>query len=147
MPDWRKAQLHMAAAFGRFFPFLNDTKTLLPDYGQSLLDEGWEFDLALKPLAGFPVYYGWLGAIADAHAKVHAGLDVRCPVISMHSDEADQVLDWRHIARWSRSLGPEATVLAFPGGLHDLTLSRPEIREEVFRQFFSWAERAAMSPA
>ena len=29
----------------------------------------------------------------------------------------------------------------------DLTLSRPEIREEVFRQLFAWAERSVMSPA
>ena len=65
----------------------------------------------------------------------------------MHSDATDVVLDWRHIARWSRSLGPDVTVLAFPGGMHDLTLSRPEIREEVFRQLFSWAERAVALPA
>jgi alpha-beta hydrolase superfamily lysophospholipase len=147
LPDWRRTQVHMAAALGRFFPFLNDPKALLPHYTQALLDQGWEFDTALKPVPGYPVYYGWLGAIADAHARVHRGLDVRCPVLAMHSDEADIVLDWRHIARWSRSLGPDVTVLAFPGGMHDLTLSRPEIREEVFRQLFSWVERAVMSPA
>ena len=145
LPDWRKTQLLMAAALGRFFPFLSDTKTLLPDYGRSLLDAGWEFDLALKPLEGFPVYYGWLGAIADAHAKVHRGLEIRCPVLSMHSDEADIVLNWRDISRWSRSLGPDVSVLAFPGAMHDLTLSRPEIREEVFRQLFAWAERVALA--
>jgi alpha-beta hydrolase superfamily lysophospholipase len=38
-------------------------------------------------------------------------------------------------------------VLAFPGAMHDLTLSAPEIREELFRQLFAWAERAVMSPA
>ena len=27
------------------------------------------------------------------------------------------------------------------GGVHDLVLSRPQIREEVFRQLFAWAER------
>jgi alpha-beta hydrolase superfamily lysophospholipase len=61
----------------------------------------------------------------------------------MHSDEADIVLDWRHIARWSRGLGPDVRVLAFPGAVHDLVLSRREIREEVFRQLFAWAERVA----
>ena len=65
----------------------------------------------------------------------------------MHSDEADIVLDWRHISRWSRSLGPDVTVLSFPGAMHDVTLSDPEIREEVFRQLFAWAERVVMSPA
>jgi alpha-beta hydrolase superfamily lysophospholipase len=74
---------------------------------------------------------------------VHAGLAIGCPVLSMHSDEADIVLNWRHIARGSRSLGPRVTVLGFPGALHDLVLSRAEIREEVFRQLFAWAESAA----
>ena len=63
-------------------------------------------------------------AIFAAHAKVHAGLKLDIPVLSMHSDEADIVLDWKQIARWSRTLGPNVTVLQFPGGLHDLVLSR-----------------------
>jgi alpha-beta hydrolase superfamily lysophospholipase len=72
---------------------------------------------------------------------------LRCPVLAMHSDEADIVLDWRHIARWSRTLGPDVTVLPLPGAMHDVSLSRPEIRDEMFRQLFSWAERTVMSPA
>jgi alpha-beta hydrolase superfamily lysophospholipase len=139
LPDWKKAQLHLAAAWGRFSPFLKDERSLREDYVGSLLDAQWEFDLRLKPLRGFPVYFGWLGAITDAHARVRRGLGLECPVLSMHSDEADIVLDWRDIARWSRTLGSRVTVLAFPGGVHDLVLSRPHIREEVFRQLFSWA--------
>jgi alpha-beta hydrolase superfamily lysophospholipase len=142
LPDWKLAQLHVGAAIGRYFPFLKDESTLRPDYVNSLLDEQWTFDLQLKPPYGFPVYYGWLGAITDAHARVHRGLKIACPVLSMHSDEADIVLDWRDIAKWSRMLGERVTVLAFPGAMHDLVLSRPHIREEVFRQLFAWAERA-----
>jgi alpha-beta hydrolase superfamily lysophospholipase len=142
LPAWKVTQLHLAATLGRFYPFLKDEKVLREDYVRSLLDEGWEFDLALKPPLGFGVYYGWLGAMIDAHARVHRGLAIGCPVLSMHSDEADIVLDWRHIARWSRTLGEDVTVMAFPGAVHDLVLSRPHIREEVFRQLFAWAERA-----
>lgn len=142
LPAWKMTQLHVAAALGRFYPFLRDDKTLREDYVRSLLDEGWEFDLELKPPLGFGVYYGWVGAMNDAHARVHRGLAVGCPVLSMHSDEADIVLDWRHIAKWSRMLGPRVTVMAFPGAMHDLVLSRAHIREEVFRQLFAWAERA-----
>ena len=140
LPSWKLPSLHVAAAMGRYLPFLSEQGTLRPEYVESLL-EHWEFDLRLKPVRGFPVYYGWIGAIADAHAKVHRGLAVGCPVLSMHSDEADIVLDWRDIARWSLGLGERVLVLAFPGALHDLTLSRPEIREEVFRQLFAWAAR------
>ena len=143
LPAWRITQMHLAAALGRFYPFIKDEKVLREDYVRSLLDEGWEFDLTLKPPLGFGVYYGWLGAMTDAHARVHRGLAIECPVLSMHSDDSDIVLDWRHIARWSRTLGEDITVMAFPGALHDLVLSRPQIREEVFRQLFAWAERAA----
>ena len=142
LPAWKVTQLHVAAALGRFYPFLRDDKTLRGDYVRSLLDEGWEFDLELKPPLGFGVYYGWLGAMTDAHARVHRGLAIACPVLSTHSDEADIVLDWRHIAKWSRMLGEQVTVMAFPGAMHDLVLSRPHIREELFRQLFAWAERA-----
>jgi alpha-beta hydrolase superfamily lysophospholipase len=85
------------------------------------------------------MYCGWVGAILAAQARVHAGLEIACPVLTMHSDEADIVLDWRHMAKWGRTLGPRASVQAFPGGLHDLVLSRREVRDAVFHAVFSWA--------
>lgn len=140
LPEWRKVQLHVAAAIGRYCPFLNEAKALRPDYTRALRAE-WEFDSSLKPDYGFPLYYGWFGAISDAFARVHQGLAIECPVLAMHSDQADIVLDWRHIARWSRSLGSNVTVLSFPGGWHDLVLSPGRIRDEVFSALFAWAER------
>jgi alpha-beta hydrolase superfamily lysophospholipase len=141
-PGWRRPRLYLAAAAGRLFPFISNPDPFQPDYVRALCEE-WEFDLRLKPLRGFPVYYGWIGAIADAHARVHSGLVIGCPVLSMHSDDADIILDWRGIARCSRTLGPRVTVLAFPGGWHDLVLSPRAIREAVFSALFAWAERAS----
>jgi alpha-beta hydrolase superfamily lysophospholipase len=125
---------------------MNNPKAVLPAYVRSLhrnWQGEWDFDLTLKPLMGFPAYFGWVNGIFRAQARVHAGLGLDCPVLSMHSDEADIVLDWKDIARWSRTLGPDVTLLSFPGGLHDLVLSRREIRDEVFRQLFAWAARSA----
>jgi alpha-beta hydrolase superfamily lysophospholipase len=145
--DWReshKGKLRIAQMLGWFYPFLNDPKAVLPEYVRSLhrnWEGEWEFDLTLKPLMGFPAYFGWVRAIFAAHAKAHAGLQLPIPVLSMHSDEADIVLAWKSIARWSRTLGTNVTVLSFPGALHDLVLSRREIREAVFSQLFAWAAR------
>jgi alpha-beta hydrolase superfamily lysophospholipase len=147
--DWRaqgaaRRKLRVAALLGRWFPYLNNPRALLPAYVRSLhrdWDGEWDFNLELKPLHGFPAYFGWVRAIFQAHARVQGGLGLRLPVLAMHSDEADMVLDWRQVARWSRTLGSSVTVLPFPGGLHDLVLSRREIRDEVFSQLFSWAER------
>ena len=142
--DWREshhAKLRIAALMGTFFPFMNDPKAVLPAYVRSIHRNWhgeWDFDLTLKPLNGFPACFGWVKAIFAAHAKVHAGLKLDIPVFSMCSDEADIVLDWKQVSRWSHTLGTNVTVRQFPGGLHDLVLSRSEIREEVFRQLFSW---------
>ena len=141
----RKLNLKIARVLGKFVPFAKNTRAILPAYVRSLhrnWSGEWDFDLALKPLYGFPAYFGWVRAIFAAHAKVHAGLALRIPVLSMHSDEADIVLDWKDIARWSRTLGNNVSVLSFPGGLHDLVLSRSEIREAVFNQLFAWAARS-----
>jgi len=145
--DWRGerlAKLRVARFLGQWLPFLNNPRAVSPAYVRSLHQNWqgeWNFDLALKPLMGFPAYFGWVRAIFAAHAEVHAGLALDCPVLSMHSDEADMVLDWRQVARWSRTLGERVSVLAFPGGLHDLVLSRAEVREDVFSQLFAWAAR------
>jgi alpha-beta hydrolase superfamily lysophospholipase len=144
--DWkesRKGKLRIARMLGWFSPFMNDPKAVLPAYVRSIhknWDGEWDFDLSLKPLMGFPAYFGWVRAIFAAHEKVHAGLRLEIPVLSMHSDEGDIVLDWRQVASWSRTLGSKVSVLSFPGGLHDLVLSRREIREEVFRQLFAWEQ-------
>ena len=139
----RRLKLALGIALGRLFPFLSDPRAVNPAYVKSLHRDyrgEWDFDLALKPVEGFPAFYGWLAAIRDGHAKVHAGLSLPCPVLSMHSDEADIILDWRQVARWSRTLGARVSVLQFPGGLHDLVLSRAEIRDEVYRQLFEWMD-------
>jgi len=144
VPPFRRAQLGVAALVGQAFPYLNDPKGLRRAYGRSLHREfggEWDYELRLKPIKGFPVYFGWVGAVLAGHHRVHAGLDIDCPVLTTHSDEADIVLDWRHIAKWGRTLGPRATVLQFPGGFHDLVLSPREVREAVFNALFAWAAR------
>ena len=76
--------------------------------------------------------------LADDVRRLNA---LACPVLAMHSDEADIILDWKQVSRWSHTLGSKVSVRQFPGGLHDLVLSRREVRDEVFTQLFAWAER------
>jgi alpha-beta hydrolase superfamily lysophospholipase len=140
----QRAQIRFAAALGLAFPFLSSRNAVRPEYVRGLHRDysgEWEFDLDLKPADGYPAFFGWLAAIQRGHAEVQAGLAVERPVLAMHSDEADIILDWRHIARYSRTLGPDVTVLAFPGAVHDLVLSRAEVREAVFSGLFAWAAR------
>ena len=142
MPNaWWRFKLRLAAALGRHFPYVATRRPVLTGYTRAMHAE-WNFDTRLKQLDGLPVYYGWIRAICRGQDRVKRGVDIACPVLAMHSDEADVVLDWREIARWSRTLGPRATVLQFPGAVHDLVLSPPAVREAVFEALFAWAERA-----
>lgn len=126
-------------------------------YGESLHTSGtgeWEFDVALKPLAGFPVTVGWLNAVRRGHARLHRGLDVGVPSLVLRSDRtyysrrysertdrADTVLDVRQIARWAGCLGDETTVVPIPGARHDIFLSVPEVRKHAYEVLGDWLER------
>jgi alpha-beta hydrolase superfamily lysophospholipase len=140
-PASRRRQLTIACTLGRFLPYLNNPKALTPAYPKSLHKDyagEWNFDLRCKPIEGFPAYFGWLRAVRAGHRRVQAKLDIRCPVLSMHSDESDIVLDWHHVARYSPRLGRNVEVVQFPGALHDLTLSRAAVRAQVFGRMLGW---------
>ncbi|WP_422754941.1 alpha/beta hydrolase [Micromonospora sp. WMMD708] len=125
-------------------------------YGESLHADHrgeWTYDLAWKPLAGFPVRAGWLAAIRSAQRQLRAGLDIPVPVLVACSTRsfrgtrwhdsaalADAVLDVEHMVRWAPRLGRHVTVARFDGGKHDLVLSGPAVRERVFTEVGRWAD-------
>ncbi|SDS84083.1 Lysophospholipase, alpha-beta hydrolase superfamily [Nocardioides scoriae] len=123
-------------------------------YGDSLhvSREGeWNYDLALRPLDGFPVTVGWLNAVRRGHAQLHRGLDVGVPSLvlrsdkthyarehSERSDRADTVLDVKQIARWTGCLGGETTVVPVTDARHDVFLSLPDPRRDAYRHLDEW---------
>jgi alpha-beta hydrolase superfamily lysophospholipase len=115
----------------------------------------WDFDLAWKPADSYPVRAGWLRAIRVGHRTVHRGIDVGAPVLTVcsarslvpqkWSDEAtcaDTVLDVKQIAKWSHQLGPSVTVIRVEDALHDVFLSRKDVRDTAFAQVARWLDYA-----
>jgi alpha-beta hydrolase superfamily lysophospholipase len=129
-------------------------------YGESIhvsVSGEWEFDLAWKPLAGFPVTYGWLNAIRRGHARLHRGLDVGVPSLILRSERthfaktytaedarADTVLDVRQIARWAGCLGGETTIVPIRDARHDVFLSLPEVRKQAYDRLDAWLRDHAL---
>lgn len=125
-------------------------------YGRTLHVSGtgdWDFDLDLKPLAGFPVTIGWLNAVRRGHARLHRGLDIGVPSLVLRSsrshfsadyspvsDRADTVLDVRQIARWAGCLGAETTVVPIQDARHDVFLSLPGPREQAYAVLAAWLD-------
>ncbi len=149
--------LTLIAPFGRFRPYLPVSAGVSPAYVHSIHRDfhgEWHFDLRLKPVAGFPTYLGWVRAILGARARLRRGLHISAPVLLMHSARSIQVSEWSpdvhgadavlnvaHMIRDSVHLGPNVTLVEIEGGMHDLVLSRPGVREHVFAEMFSWLDR------
>ncbi|MCB2407447.1 alpha/beta hydrolase [Hymenobacter lucidus] len=150
----RRLGVPLAARLGRYAPDFRIPANLPTEYGQSLHQRyqgEWDYHLPWKPIEVFPVNMGWLRAIHAGHRRIARGLSISKPVLVMHSDktvrhagrreeyaEADGVLNVRHIRELSPRLGPNVTVVAIPGGIHDLVLSRPAVRAVVYRELFQW---------
>ena len=154
-PVWlRTAGTTVVRRIGSRQPMREIPREISTVYGESLHRDyagEWDYDLALKTLESWPVYAGWLRAIRDAHAEVHRGLEILCPVLVLSSgatvdarelsDEVhanDIVLDVAQIRRWSTSLGRHVTYVAVDGAIHDVFLSRPEARARAYDEMGRW---------
>jgi alpha-beta hydrolase superfamily lysophospholipase len=118
-------------------------------YARSLhheYDGEWTFDLAWKPLQSWPVYAGWIRAIRTGQARVALGIEVPAPVLVLTSARSgrptsmedpdvfttDIVLDVEQIRRRAPMLGRHVTLARVEGAMHDVILSRPEVRKIAF---------------
>ena len=61
------------------------------------------------------------------------------------SRHADTIIDADATARRSVLLGDLVTVARFRGGVHDLTLSEPPVREQVFSAMRRWLAAYVLS--
>jgi alpha-beta hydrolase superfamily lysophospholipase len=152
----KEGLLPLVSVAGLPFPRMKAAPGLSPVYGLSLHQQyhgEWDYNLAWKPLNGFPVRAGWVRAIHRAHQRVEAGLHIDCPVLVMVSEESskpaqwdekarrtDTVLDVRDIARVSDCLGDRVTKIRIAGGLHDLVLSQAAVRQHVYDELFRWLD-------
>ncbi|PDW02928.1 alpha/beta hydrolase [Candidatus Viridilinea mediisalina] len=113
----------------------------------------WNFDLNLKPLMGWPAYAGWFRAIRRAQRQLQAGFGISCPILLMHAARShrgklwsdaftcsDSVLNIQHMLQYGPSLGRNVKLCAIEGGMHDLVLSAPPARAQVFAELFAWLD-------
>lgn len=140
--------------FGARRPMREVPRTVSGFYARSLHrdHEGeWDFNLAWKPVESWPVYAGWLRAVRNGHAELHAGLDVGCPALVLSSGATkypaemgpdvhghDVVLEVPQIRRWASMLGFHVTYVAVPGARHDVVLSLPGPRARAYDEMQRW---------
>lgn len=127
---------------------------LSPVYVQSIhkdFEGEWNFNLKWKYTQGFPTYFKWVLAIDEAHERLRKHSNIQVPVLVMHSsgstklskfsEEAmrkDIVLDVEDIKQRGAKLGTQVTLLEVENAMHDIFLSKEEVRESAFERMFEW---------
>ena len=145
--------LTVSELIGTVSAYANVKKALSPAYAQSLHKDfhgEWDFDLNWKPIEGFPAYFRWTSSIIKAQKKLKAP-EIKVPILVMHAEvsknikvyreeakTADIVLNVDDIKSIGAQLGEDVTLVSIENGLHDLFLSKPEVREMAFNKMFSW---------
>jgi len=151
----------LARTVGLTFPHYDRRSTVPLWYARALLRKSdacpdchgrWEFRTRLKPIEGFPVFLGWVRAIAIAHGRARQG-GIDQPTLILHSARSndgtdprwqeeyrreDLVLDVEDIKREGPKLGPHVTIRSIEGGVHDLALSDPDAQARVFDSVMTW---------
>ncbi len=141
---------------GLRFPRLR-ISMLTPKYAENLhKDFGgeWSFNPAHKPLTKIPVHAGFFRTVRRAQQRIaRGGVKIHEPLLVAHSQDSgdskkptpehllstDVVLNVEDMKRLARVLNPEATLLAIPGGRHDLALSERQARDIYTRETITWA--------
>lgn len=147
--------LPLIARFGAsLLPFSKVEKTVSPVYNQSLHKDfygEWDFDKAWKPINHFPTYLAWLSAVVDAQSKLRHHSAIKVPTMVMHGSKSlipkkytvqaqtsDCVLNIDDIRQIAPKLGHDITMIEIKDAVHDIFLSKEEVRKRAFAEMFGW---------
>lgn len=156
-PAWfKKVVIPIIASIGNGFPNIPSPEGLKEGYAKSIHSDHngeWGFSLDYKPILGFKINLGWIAAIHYAQKNLQQGLDIKCPVLVLYSSKsvtpgkynklmhnADSVLDVDDIQKYAKVIGKQVTEVEIEDGLHDLVLSKKEVRTKVFKEMTSFIE-------
>lgn len=139
----------LLSKIGAVFPDITIPRGKEDNYSISLLKDQkgeWEFDTTLKVPGSIPVDFGWGAAIHNGQLVVQEGMNLVPPVLVMHSScsfketewseevtRCDVVLDIDDIRNYGAHLGPDVHLVQVQDGLHDLYLSRKEVRDNAYQ--------------
>lgn len=163
--DWNQSKFQekvlipMVDTFSGIFPKINVPQGSDDTYARTLLKQlsgEWEYNTDWKRIHSPDVQTSWIKAIDYAQAVVQDFPGIKVPILLMHSDRSvakdgsdadctDAVLDVADISRYGRRLGIDVDEFTMRGGLHDLMLSAPRVREALYDSLFAWLARRRLS--
>ena len=152
----RKIGFPLLSEIGLFMPDFSVGTTGDPNYAYSILkrEKGeWEYNENLKSIVRPTQHLGWLRAFMNGQNRIHSKLDIKQPVLVMHSNcsvggkewkedymRCDGVLNVDLIKEWAPYLGDKVTTRTIQDGMHDLLLSRKNVRDGAYREMFDFID-------
>lgn len=149
IPPLLKSLLPFISFLGGYFPEFKTPAKLDEGYPKSIHKDyfgEWDFDKNIKPIEGFNITLGWIRGIYLGQKELKQGLKIKCPVLVMHSSKsvkpgkfkpemksADSVLNINDIHERAKLLGQFVSIVEIENGMHDLILSRKEVRDKVYK--------------
>ncbi|MGC5615192.1 alpha/beta hydrolase [Georgenia sp. Z1491] len=128
-----------------------DDEVVPSDEAEDRFWTGWKPDRRWRMAPAGPVRFGWLAAILTGQRQVAGGLDISCPVLVLTSARSAQAVRWSPDLRFvdtvldvaairsaALRLGPHVTLAAFDGAIHDVMLSAPKVRRNVYDELGRW---------
>jgi alpha-beta hydrolase superfamily lysophospholipase len=114
----------------------------------------WDFNLNWKPKSVPFVRLCFVHAIHEAQKEVHQGIRLNIPTLIIHShqskyprkwgldaQQSDVILDVKDMTNNAKKMKGDIQTLAIHNGLHDLVLSSPPVREQVYQALFDWLDQ------
>ncbi|TCB75588.1 alpha/beta hydrolase [Acinetobacter sp. ANC 4173] len=111
----------------------------------------WNFNLEWKQPSYTMVKLSFVRAIYEAQKEIHAGVTVTIPTLVMHSHQttnpkkwgieaqtSDVILNVNDIQKYAEKVIGDISIQTIENGLHDLVLSAPKVREQVYQNLFAW---------
>lgn len=151
----------IASFIGKYFPKIKIAGGFSEKYGESIhvnYSGEWEYDLNWKPNLAPEINIGWLRAVHRAQLEMKKKFHIDKPVLILHSSESvidlndnnqissmDSILNVKHIEQISKNITGDVEIQSIKGGLHDLVLSRYDVREIVYKSIFEWIKKKKLA--
>ena len=146
----------LSGLVSKVFPYAKISGMLTPIYPKSVHKDyngEWDFNVSLKPLQGFPVYFAWSRAIMDAQDYIKEKSAIACPVLLLHSSdsylpkiheqrvfESDIVLNVNHMKQIGPKLGSNVKLVEIRKAMHDVYLSPCPVRKQALMETKNWLQ-------
>lgn len=150
----KKYILPRLAQLGKIMPSALFPSRLNPFYVASLHQHyqgEWLFNLEWKKPKMPLVQLSFVRAIYQAQKEIHQGLRVEIPTLIMHSHQtkyplrfnraaqtSDVILNVKDIAYYGKKMSGDIQLCEIKDALHDVVLSKRDVRQHVYEQLFFW---------